>query len=176
MIELNERHTAKFLRSKIEEILKAYDITLDQIFTITCDNGANMVATVKQLQSHLQVMFSQIEDDEDDSSEESTGLNVTEAIEKEFFNSITLVRCAVHSIQLAVTDVIKICDADIRQCTGVAKSCRKIAYKSAFDLRNQGLPPLYAKTRWGGVFTMLNYFLQHEDFFRDLGSQYPELG
>lgn len=176
MIELNERHTAKFLRSKIEEILAGYGISLEQIFSITCDNGANMIAAVKQLQSYLQVMILSTEDDEDDPSQELPGLDWTEAIEEEFFNRITLVRCAVHTMQLAVTDVIKACDADIRQCTTVTKNCRKIAYKPVFDLHNQSLPPLYARTRWGGIFTMLEHFEKHEDFFRDLGSQYPELG
>lgn len=175
MIELNERHTAKFLKSKIKEILTEYSITLDQVFSMTCDNGANMIATVKQLQSQIQVMIVP-EDDEDELTEELTGPNWTETFEKEFFNSIALVRCAVHTIQLAVTDVMKIYDADVVQCTSIAKKCRTIAYKPSFDLHNIPLPPLYAKTRWSGIFIMLEYFSKHENFFRELGSQYPELG
>lgn len=171
MIELNDRHTAKFLKTKIVEILGAYEITLDQVFTVTSDNGANMIATVKQLQSDLQIMLFSYEDEEESGEEQ---IDWVEAIENEFANSITLVRCAVHTLQLAVTDVIETCDADIRECSSVSKNCRKIAYKTIFN--DHSLPPLYSKTRWGGVFKLLNHFCNYEGFFNELGLQYPELG
>ena len=64
MVELNNRHTGKFLKTKILEILSQYEILLEQIFTVTCDNGANMIAAVKHLQSDAQVMFNPLEDEE----------------------------------------------------------------------------------------------------------------
>uniref|UniRef100_A0A182ICV7 HAT C-terminal dimerisation domain-containing protein n=1 Tax=Anopheles arabiensis TaxID=7173 RepID=A0A182ICV7_ANOAR len=40
---------------------------------------------------------------------------------------------------------------------------------------NESLPPLYSKTRWGGIFEMLNHFFKQEDFFNELGQQHSEL-
>uniref|UniRef100_A0A182ICV8 Uncharacterized protein n=1 Tax=Anopheles arabiensis TaxID=7173 RepID=A0A182ICV8_ANOAR len=39
MVELNNRHTGKFLKRKILEILNQYEISLEQIFTVTCDKN-----------------------------------------------------------------------------------------------------------------------------------------
>ncbi|XP_041767441.1 uncharacterized protein LOC121591114 [Anopheles merus] len=90
--------------------------TIEQIFTVTCDNGANMIAAVKNLQSDAQVMFNPLEDEENCSLPKHY-LDLTEAIEKEFYQYITLVRCAVHTMQLSVVDVVKTFDGEIRKCT-----------------------------------------------------------
>ena len=173
MVELNNRHTGKFLKTKILEILSQYEILLEQIFTVTCDNGANMIAAVKHLQSDAQVMFNPLEDEENCSLPKHY-LDLTEAIEKEFYQYITLVRCAVHTMQLSVVDVVKTFDGEIRKCTAVSNNCRKIMYKTVFN--NESLPPLYSKTRWGGIFEMLNHFFKQEEFFNELGQQHSELG
>uniref|UniRef100_A0A182NT06 DUF4371 domain-containing protein n=1 Tax=Anopheles dirus TaxID=7168 RepID=A0A182NT06_9DIPT len=125
MVELNDRHTGKFLKAKIMEILVLYEISLDQIFTVTCDNGANMIAAVKQLQSDLQIMINPLEDT-NGRIDQSDHVDVTETIEKEFHNIITLVRCAVHTMQLSVVDVIKAFDAEIRKCTLVSNKKNSI--------------------------------------------------
>ncbi|XP_049294166.1 uncharacterized protein LOC125769475 [Anopheles funestus] len=173
MIELNQRHTGKYLKSKILEILGMYQVTLDQIFAVTCDNGANMIATVKQMQSDLENSFS-LPTDEDDHTDTTEQLDWMSSLEKEFSSTITLVRCAVHTLQLSVADVVKKFDTEIRKCTAVSNNCRKIAYKAIFN--EESLSPLYSKTRWGGIFEMLKHFCDHEDLFTDLGQQYPELG
>ena len=64
MAELNNRHTGKFLKTKIIEILTPYEISLVHIFTVTCDNGANMIVAFKHLQSDAQVMFNPLEEEE----------------------------------------------------------------------------------------------------------------
>lgn len=173
MVELSNRHTGVFLKTKIVEILAQYNVLLDQIFTVTCDNGANMIAAVKELQIELKTLFNSPPDiDASTVSEEQ--LEWAGSIEAEFSQTITVVRCAVHTMQLSVGDVIKSFDTEIRKCTLVSNNCRKIAYKSVFS--DKSLPPLYSKTRWGGVFEMVKYFNQHEELFSELGQQYPELG
>ena len=64
MVELNTRHTGKYLKTNILEILAMYKISLTQIFTVTCDNGANMIATVNQLRSELQESYYHPEGDD----------------------------------------------------------------------------------------------------------------
>uniref|UniRef100_A0A182X8I9 Uncharacterized protein n=1 Tax=Anopheles quadriannulatus TaxID=34691 RepID=A0A182X8I9_ANOQN len=172
MVELNTRHTGKYVKTKILEILAMYKIFLTQIFTVTCENGVNMIATVNQLRSELQESYDHPEDD-DTFVVPIEQVDWMETVEKEFCLTITLVRCAVHTMQLSVADVIRPFDAEIRKCTSVSNNCRKIAYKSVF--KDESLPPLYSKTRWGGVFEMLNYFNKHEKLFNELGLQHSEL-
>ena len=51
MVEVREKQTAKFLKTKILEVLSKFGIGLDKIFCVTSDNGANMVAAVRELQT-----------------------------------------------------------------------------------------------------------------------------
>ncbi|XP_058817388.1 uncharacterized protein LOC131680695 [Topomyia yanbarensis] len=173
MIELNERQTAKYLVQKIEEVLKEYDIALEQVLTVTCDNGANMLAAVKELDKHVQMITAdKLFVDEDDFENNDELFN---DLINELSTKVSLIRCAVHTLQLAVTDAIKAVDNRIRSLTNVAKNCRKMSYKPSFDLKNIPLPPLYSRTRWGGIFEMISNFYDHEDFYRDLGKQFKEL-
>lgn len=53
MRELKKSHTAVYLSKILHEILAEYDIDLSQVLTITTDNGSNMLATVKEIESKL---------------------------------------------------------------------------------------------------------------------------
>ncbi|XP_055527414.1 uncharacterized protein LOC129720028 [Wyeomyia smithii] len=175
MLELTERQTASYIREKINYILLEYNITFEQVLTVTCDNGANIVAAVRQLDEYVETLKNEnyiLEDDDGDDDED----------DEEMFNdignlapNISLVRCSVHTLQLAVTDVIKYSDIRIRSITAVAKSCRKASYKPSFDLGKVPLPPLYAKTRWGCIYEMILNFYSNENFYRDLGKKFKEL-
>ncbi|KAL7724147.1 hypothetical protein ACLKA6_017654 [Drosophila palustris] len=49
MIQLFQSHTGQYIKNKIVEIIREYDIELDQIFSITSDNGRNMVKAIELL-------------------------------------------------------------------------------------------------------------------------------
>uniref|UniRef100_A0A182KHJ4 DUF659 domain-containing protein n=1 Tax=Anopheles christyi TaxID=43041 RepID=A0A182KHJ4_9DIPT len=75
MLEVNESQTAKFLKNKFLDVLKRYKLKLEQILSITTDNGANMLAAAKQLQQQFVMAQSQLEngmiDDEDTTTEDN---------------------------------------------------------------------------------------------------------
>lgn len=54
MIELEQSNTAKYLADVICERLKMYEIDLKQIFTITTDNGKNVLKMVRDIDTILQ--------------------------------------------------------------------------------------------------------------------------
>lgn len=54
MIELKSSHTAAYLSKVIIERLNEFDISCRQVITITTDNGANVVKTVKDIDGILQ--------------------------------------------------------------------------------------------------------------------------
>ncbi|XP_065322353.1 uncharacterized protein LOC135929616 [Gordionus sp. m RMFG-2023] len=49
MLEIVKAHTASNLKEEIENLLKKYNICLSQIYSITVDNGANMIKTVEMI-------------------------------------------------------------------------------------------------------------------------------
>ena len=49
MKELTHRHTAEYIKNTVAEVLEQYEISVSQICTVTTDNGANMLKSVKLL-------------------------------------------------------------------------------------------------------------------------------
>ncbi|CAK9291319.1 unnamed protein product, partial [Gordionus sp. m RMFG-2023] len=49
MLEIVKAHTASNLKEEIENLSKKYNICLTQIYSITVDNGANMIKTVEMI-------------------------------------------------------------------------------------------------------------------------------
>ncbi|RXN29857.1 Zinc finger BED domain-containing [Labeo rohita] len=47
--ELNDRHTAEYISSVVQDVLHEYDVELRQVYSITSDNGANMIKAVSLL-------------------------------------------------------------------------------------------------------------------------------
>lgn len=172
MLEVHQKQTAKFLKSKILEILAKYGISVDRLFCVTCDNGANMIAAVRELKKEFDLLLNgELTDDLDDADEREW--TVLRGVLSEFKDSVNLIRCGVHTLQLAVTDVTKNYKDQIGLVSEITKNCRKVMYKSQFE--KCPLPPQYCRTRWGGVFEMLSSFFEHQDLHRDLGERFPEL-
>ena len=57
MIEVKVRQTAAFRKEKILEIIKQYGIHIEQVFSVTCDNGANMLTAVRQLKLEYEMEY-----------------------------------------------------------------------------------------------------------------------
>lgn len=117
MKELTGRHTAHNLKEEVETVLEEYNINKKQIYSITTDNGRNMIKAVDLLaESH--------EENEDDSVIES--LSNTICTE----HNIVSTKCAAHTLQLAVKDFFEINKIDlINRARHVAKTLRAPSHK-----------------------------------------------
>lgn len=93
-------------KKMILETLVEYEISLSQVYTITTDNGSNMLLAVKLLSeertSSTNNNLDYVEDEED---------GILDLIESQCFNEVGKViigiRCATHTLQLAVEDALK---------------------------------------------------------------------
>ncbi|CAI6355544.1 unnamed protein product [Macrosiphum euphorbiae] len=54
--ELNEQHTSENLKILLLDVLKAYNIRKEQIYTITCDNASNMVKLARIMNEECEVV------------------------------------------------------------------------------------------------------------------------
>ncbi|XP_062700023.1 uncharacterized protein LOC134284776 [Aedes albopictus] len=178
MIEVKSSQTAKFLKSKVLEVLKRYDLSLDQVLSITSDNGANMIAAGKLLQrlytqTALSDMFTDDELTDDFGGKEG---ELLEAMATDLSKQFNIVRCSVHTLQLALNDVVSNTDCNIKKITDFSKQMKKIKYKYFFDANEASYPPLWCPTRWSGKYKLINSFIKQEVVFKKMGEEFPELG
>lgn len=92
MIQLLQSHTGKYIAEVIIKRLKEYGIDLKQIFTITTDNGANVLKMVRDIHEHLQneiekakqaTTNEQIEHIENDMASEDTDVLIEQLLNNE---------------------------------------------------------------------------------------------
>lgn len=73
MIELKQAHTAEYLADILVDALNEYGISLNQVISITTDNGSNMVCMTKKIENMLLT-----DDNEQNSTPESARKNQQE--------------------------------------------------------------------------------------------------
>ncbi|XP_065079727.1 uncharacterized protein LOC135702608, partial [Ochlerotatus camptorhynchus] len=145
-----------------------------------------MLACVRQLKDEFEASLIPMLTEEDDEASNSIAEEMAEKITNEFHDqareNLSLVRCAVHTLQLAILDVVDKSHPNVKQVTEVAKRCKNVKYKTNFDYHNATYPPVWCQTRWelrlfvcGGIFKMLDSFLEQKSFFVQLGQEFPEL-
>ncbi|XP_058449285.1 uncharacterized protein LOC131429252 [Malaya genurostris] len=181
MIEVKERQTAAFLKDKVLAILARYDVTLLQVFSITVDNGANMLACIRQLKDEFEApilsLYDEIEEsDVANETAQEVADNITNDFNDQARENLNMVRCAVHTLQLAILDVVNKSNEKVKQITEIAKRCKNIKYKTSFEYHHAKYPPVWCQTRWGGIYKMFEYFTIQKQFFSQLALEFPELG
>lgn len=121
MVELFERHHSHYLKAQVLEILEKFNIHINQIYSITTDNGANVIKTSKLLQEFAE---SGIENDENFNGD------IFDIISSRISESLSVIHCAAHTLQLAAWDVIKLLKDKINTCRNVARTIRNQMRKS----------------------------------------------
>lgn len=196
VLELHDRHTAEYLADQIQNVLAPFGITLQHLLCVTTDNASNMIATVNRLKkfqdlflieeqdqidadgnsSLLEENDSASDDDDDPNDEAGTSAEDEEAISKrcefssERFNAVEGIlqgiRCAEHTLQLAVTDTVKQKDIKdmISRIRVAVKVLRKQPYRKMFKLSNRRRPKLDCPTRWSSTFKMMKSLSTEKEF------------
>jgi len=90
IIELTKKHTGANLSSQIEAVLADFEVSKNQVYTVTSDNGRNMIKAINLLNEDLE---------EEEFAE-------TQDYDVNIFN-IESIKCAAHTLQLAVKDFFK---------------------------------------------------------------------
>ncbi|XP_029734556.1 uncharacterized protein LOC115269892 [Aedes albopictus] len=177
MVEVKESQTAAFLKSKILDTLAEYNVPIENIFSVTVDNGANMVAAVNKLRQELeQTLIEKIEEEDIKDDETGTpGRDITAELCVEFHERINLVRCSVHTLQLAILDTVNRSHDEVKSLTELARKTKNVRYQTNFDHHNASHPPIWNQTRWCGIFEMVQSFKIQRPFFEQLAAQFPEL-
>lgn len=163
--ELKKSHTSEYIKAMIIEVLGEYEISLQQILTITTDNGSNMIKAVKDLNENLK-----------NENNFNTG-STLELIENKFSsNTITNIRCGSHTLQLCVNDVLKHENVKekIDTLRHIVKKLRTQTYINILKNSDLKRPVIDCITRWNSTYDMLERLLELKDFVSNLAEDNEE--
>lgn len=140
MVELSERHFAVYLKQELLAILDRFGIKMSQVYSITTDNGANVIKTSN-------ILYDCTENDDEE---------IFDDVSNEIAKSMSIVHCAAHTLQLAAWDVIKKFNNEITICRNAVKIIRQ----KMRDLKASPVPVLDNNTRWSSTFEMIKSLLK----------------
>lgn len=186
--ELTERHTAAYISSVVKDVLHEYNVELRQVFSVTSDNGANMLKAVSLLSDMQEGIPSNeanetdplgagMDEDEIDAIQGETPDVVIELDSVTSGHVLRSVRCSAHTLQLAVDDALK-----EQRSSNLISKARRVAKK----LRTQNVVTLLKRmghkraivdcpTRWHSTHDMLERLLELHHFCEDMSPNIKEL-
>ncbi|XP_042149037.1 zinc finger BED domain-containing protein 4-like [Ixodes scapularis] len=191
MREVKERHTAEHLKSVILEVLKSYEIMPDQIYSVTTDNAANLVKSVSLIVEHEGTNFHgvhAINGAESDDDEQFWNERESDIIFEELLGAgsgiaatgvaLRGVRCAAHTLQLAVEDALKSADVKVLldKCRAICKKLRVPTTMMLVKKLNLKKPILDCPTRWNSTCDMLERLIERKPFCIDMGKSSTDFG
>lgn len=181
MIEMKKRHTAQNINLMISSLLDEYGIDKRNISGYVCDNGANIIAAAKNfmnqqnsllLNDEIAEMVAEGEYDEDDEDDQenfdSNGpIDIPNNI-KEALNDITsiavLVRCSIHTLQLAVHDSLKEISKNneyvLNNVRKVVKNLRSSAFVEHINSLGIKIPGNDVLTRWNSSYIIIDKLMK----------------
>lgn len=180
VLELEARHTSEYLKDKLISLLWKYQIDTKQIYSVTTDNGANMVKIIRLVNEQFVTVLHNDEDDIEEGNidsyifENRSILDVEISYEESINYSISGVRCAAHTLQLAVHDALRR-DAVYDEALDKARICVRILRRPnilrILKEAHTKKPILDCANRWDSVYLMLDRLLEFREFInthRDL--------
>ncbi len=110
VVDTKSKHTARELREILDIVLSDYDIPLGHILCCVTDNAMNMVKLVSSMNTDQEASSKEQEQnisDEDGETDENDRINEGTIDLSPSMLSVEHMRCAAHTLQLAVMDGIK---------------------------------------------------------------------
>ena len=159
--DTENQHSSDFIQRLVEDVLKDFEISKQQVLAVVTDNASNMILAVQKLSEDSINIVAENEDELKGIStlEEETSLVFRYDSE---FKMLTHMRCAAHTLQLAIRDGLKVRHvasliSKIRQVVIAARSPKIDAILRRKT--NKGAI-LDQATRWGSTYLMLERLLE----------------
>lgn len=181
VIEVNEKQTPQMIKSFMTDTLEQFDLKSDQIYSITTDNGRNMLKAISLLNESLgceEMEYEEMENVEMENdqmgNEEMNNLEWDNELEVlQTLNSrrsdylISSIKCAAHTLQLVVYDLHKDSTLEL-EC--MITTLRNAALKLRTPTQQTLLlwkclrpPILSVPTRWNSVYDMVEQMVELKD-------------
>ncbi|KZR98395.1 Zinc finger BED domain-containing-like protein, partial [Daphnia magna] len=106
------RHIGEHIKELILECIFSYGISANQIYSLTTDNNSNMIKSVQLFldgdEEEKDIDFDELNINNDEEEKELVINELSESIR----DAVRGFRCAAHTLQLAVLDVLKLKSVD----------------------------------------------------------------
>lgn len=106
MYEAMSSQTGFYLKNVIVDVLHSYNIKIQQVYSITTDNGKNMIKAAELLKFENENLN---DEDVTDMYNDKNIFNIEQEVAETFETlhpNIVHFRCVAHNVQLAVNDTI----------------------------------------------------------------------
>lgn len=184
MIEMKMQNTGVNLLQEVKNILNLYNLNIVQIYSCTSDNGKNMIKLGEVMDQYQQEHIINIEEIEDvteeisdmsqnESSAELIETMMNEEIEFELSSFLSVIRCSVHTLQLAVHDAMQKLNLGnhLTSVRGVIKKLRTPKYRQIHVDNNANKVQLDVTTRWNSIYIMLQSLMANKDLYKSMYGQ-----
>lgn len=164
------QHASQYIKELVKEVLNDFELSVTQVLAIVTDNASNMVSTVEKLNAEAHEKTSS---DEEEFIEEEIDNSVEDAVnELSDIYKMYHMRCAVHTLQLAVRDGLKQRHASslIGKVRRVAVAARAPKLDDILRRREGKGAILDQATRWGSTYQMIERILELKATLVDMAS------
>lgn len=168
MLHLTESHTGKSLANAVVNTLKEFDISINQVYSQTTDNAANVLLSSKLLDKLAEAEKQCAHENENEMTieeiEEQFYMELLKEAEREFFqspnvvNNVVKLHCGEHTFQLAFNDALDESTESnelMKKVKAIAKKLRTPNVLNTLKSRQLKFPLLANDTRWTGKYKMV---------------------
>ena len=158
--DTKNQHSSDFIQRLVEDVLKDFEISKEQVLAVVIDNALNMTLGVQKLDEDSITVVAENEDELEGilTLEEETSLAYRYDSK---FKTMTRMRCAAHTLQLAIRDGLKL----RRVASLISKICQVVVAASSPKIdailkRNTNKGAILDQaTRWAAHTSCWNAFL-----------------
>ena len=181
IFQIKGRCTSSNLFYHLQEVLMKFQLTTDNITTITCDNAPNFIGIMYECRMKKnEKLKHELEESDEETEIEIKKLDIYDVcdmfgplIQNQSFKekNIGVVRCGLHTLQLALRDSLKNNLYFIDQIRNKVKYLRNPINRSELESRNLIIPPIDIITRWNSTFNMVSAFFRLKEFIKEKGAE-----
>ena len=178
--EMTKRATAEEIKSTMLTCLDKIGVQERQVYSLTTDNGSNVIKVGKLMQNGAHVKEGNSEEilsDQEENSDEQVWDAAENTLDEAVngvqlaTNSVASMRCALHTLQLCVHDILKTDSVKPLLCK-VRKVVNKMHTQNMrliFKNNSISLPKIDCETRWGSTYDMLDSVVEKKSFLNQIG-------
>lgn len=164
VVELFDNPNGVNIEESVLKCLQEYQISAEQIYSVTTDNGAKMIKAARSLVSLDQNEESEVKsegheiecDDEEVIYEDEDNWDTELIFEKLKFSHINKIRCGSHLLQLVARNSIKSHEIEVKSA---CENVKKIHFHLIQTNSTLSLPNLETEMGWNLIYDVLNQSL-----------------
>ena len=169
-----KRHTSRQMCNLFSATMQQFGIAKENILCLVVDNASNMTKTIERLNED----DPEVESDtpQDEAADESENYD---DIEDDCAMRVNIhhMHCAVHTLQLAIKDGLKLpnCDKLLTKTRHIVTKLLSPNILSLLEKRGKKRPILDMTTRWASTYLMIKRLLELRESIGELSLLSPEL-